>query len=300
MSIGKTITNLANILSFKYIIRSLFLYLSLALIILLVISLSFSPSVLADTFCCFDSNVCAKKSLRSSSNYSSPKDYNTFPLDKGSNVTVLSFHGGCIEPYTSEISEQLADKYEWNRYDFQGHVKGTSIIKCYKDTEEGQQEQQKNFRVLHITSTNFDDPEALKLVKKSDRSVSIHGYSKERDDKPGYETGTICVGGRNEPQVNKFIKYIDTEKTRLALPYKLNPIDARQRNNEGGVCNGLQGINSENIVNKNKSKKGGLQLELSYGMRRDLAIATGAKFNNLREIVYGAVAEAMRSGEVTD
>lgn len=77
------------------------------------------------------------------------------------------------------------------------------------------------------------------------------------------------------------------------MPYPLIPVDARGRDNEGEVCNGLQGTNPENIVNKNGSKKGGLQIELNYGMRKDLAIGNGAKFNNLRDVIYGAIAETM-------
>jgi phage replication-related protein YjqB (UPF0714/DUF867 family) len=77
------------------------------------------------------------------------------------------------------------------------------------------------------------------------------------------------------------------------LPYPLIPVNARGQDNKEDVCNKLQGTDPENIVNKNGSGKGGLQLELSSGMRQDLAKVDDVKFNSLRDVVYGAVAQAM-------
>jgi phage replication-related protein YjqB (UPF0714/DUF867 family) len=280
-------SKLAKIFNFKYIEKLAFVSV-VSVSILLISFLFFSPLALADdTFGCFDANVCGEKSLSSSTKYIINRDYDISISRRGSDVTILSFHGGCIEPYTSEISQGLAEQYEWNRYDLKGHIKGTSIPDCYKE----EKQQKKNFRILHITSTNFDDPEAISLVEKHPMSVSIHGYSKERDTKPGYMRGTICVGGGNKAQVKKFREYIN--KSRLALPYPLIPVNARGKDKEEDVCNKLQGTKLKNIVNKNGSGKGGLQLELSSGMRQDLANLDDVKFNSLRDVVYRAVAQAM-------
>lgn len=279
-------SKLAKIFNLKYIEKLAFGSV-VSVSILLISFLFFSPLALADdTFGCFDAKVCGEKSLSSSTKYIINRDYDISISRRGSEVTILSFHGGCIEPYTSEISQRLAEHNEWNRYDLKGHIKGTSIPDCYKE----EKQRKKNFRILHITSTSFDDPKAISLVKKHPMSVSIHGYSKERDTKPGYQRGTICVGGGNEPQVEKFREYIN--KSGLALPYPLIPVNARGQDNEEDVCNKLQGTDPKNIVNKNGNRKG-LQLELSSGMRQDLANLDDVKFNNLRDVVYGAVAQAM-------
>ncbi len=279
-------SKLAKIFNLKYIEKLAFVSV-VSVSILLINFLFFSPLALADIFGCFDAKVCGEKSLSSSTKYIINRDYDISISRRGSDVTILSFHGGCIEPYTSEISQELAEQNEWNRYDLKGHIEGTSIPDCYKE----EKQQKKNFKILHIKSTNFDDPEAISLVEKHPRSVSIHGYSKKRDTKPGYQRGTICVGGRNEAQVEKFREYIN--KSGLALPYPLIPVNARGQNNKEDVCNKLQGTKLKNIVNKNGSGEGGLQLELSSGMRQDLAKVDDVKFNSLRDVVYGAVAQAM-------
>jgi phage replication-related protein YjqB (UPF0714/DUF867 family) len=82
---------------------------------------------------------------------SEPDDYEITISKRGSDVTILSFHGGEIEPKTSEISYRLAEKYKWNRYDLNAHGTNTCL------------DGKNNFQRLHITSTNFDDPMPLIL-----------------------------------------------------------------------------------------------------------------------------------------
>jgi len=249
-------------------------------ILLAFVSSIISPLALADDFCCFDTAECANKSLSSSTDCLNSRDYQvTSHEGTNSNVTVLSFHGGKIEPHTSEISSKLAEIYGWNRYDLNGD--GTRACLGEKT----------NFARLHITSTNFDDPKALNLVRAHPKSVAIHGY-RRRD----YEKGTICVGGGNGSQVAKFIKYVNQHKVDLLLSntgYQLTPVNATNRSKREEVCGKLQGTDPENIVNKNSRSMGGLQLELSPEMRRDLAKVDEAQFNDLRDVIYGAVAEAM-------
>jgi phage replication-related protein YjqB (UPF0714/DUF867 family) len=259
-------------------------------------SIILTPLAWADDFFkCFDATKCTQ-ALSSSQTCQEPDDYEITLSKRGSDVTILSFHGGEIEPKTSEISYRLAEKYKWNRYDLNAH--GTDTCLDGKD----------NFQRLHITSTNFDDPDALNLVKSYHNSVSIHGYNpsrnKSRNQFKGYPIGTICVGGKNRTQIDAFINYVNEQKSifesqpesyRL-IPVNANPVESVSSNtsiNDKPTCAGLKGDSRRNIVNKNKSNEGGLQVELSLRMRHDLANLDEIKFNSLRDVIYGAIAQAM-------
>jgi phage replication-related protein YjqB (UPF0714/DUF867 family) len=76
-------------------------------------------------------------------------------LDRGSPVSVLAIHGGGIELGTSTIARALAG-YGFNLYLFEGQ-------KASGNTD------------LHITSTNFDEPQALALVSRSECVLTVHG-----------------------------------------------------------------------------------------------------------------------------
>jgi phage replication-related protein YjqB (UPF0714/DUF867 family) len=47
-----------------------------------------------------------------------------------------------------------------------------------------------NYEALHITGTNFDDPECLELTVKSRIVLAIHGFNDENK--------VVYAGGRNE------------------------------------------------------------------------------------------------------
>ena len=237
-----------------------------------------SDSAIADYFDCFDRANCSN-ALSRSSTCLNPRDYHTTALDVGSDVTVLSFHGGKIELKTSEIASAIANKYGWNHYDLNAH--GTST--CLQG--------QSNFKRLHITATNFDDPEALHIVGTYSKSIAIHGYSNSR----GYPKGTICVGGGNQNQVNAFIDYVNQNKSTFESSpngYPLIAINATSVSGKGEQCYGLKGTSTNNIVNKNAGN-GGLQIELSLGMRKDLANLKNTNFNLLRNVIYEGVVKAM-------
>jgi len=72
-----------------------------------------------------------------------------------SGITILSIHGGDIEPGTTRIANAIAGP-EHTFYSFEG----------IKDA--------RNF-LLHITSTLFDEPTAMEIVCASDIIISIHG-----------------------------------------------------------------------------------------------------------------------------
>ena len=76
--------------------------------------------------------------------------YKIVAKDRKSKITCIAIHGGNIEPGTSELAEELA-RNEFNLYKFEGL-------------------KEKNNSVLHITSSNFDEPKADKLVKNAQKT----------------------------------------------------------------------------------------------------------------------------------
>jgi phage replication-related protein YjqB (UPF0714/DUF867 family) len=77
------------------------------------------------------------------------------PELRGDATAVIAPHGGGIEPGTSELAEAIAGA-DLSFYAFEG-------IKTNGN------------RVLHITSSRFDEPKALALVAASPAVVALHG-----------------------------------------------------------------------------------------------------------------------------
>lgn len=98
-------------------------------------------------------------------------DYKIIINDRGSKVTIIAPHGGCIEEQTSEIAKAISGN-DFNFYTFKGIKKH-----C-------------NFTTLHITSHKFNESQCVKLVKDSDFVVAIHGSGKKGEK--------IFVGGLDE------------------------------------------------------------------------------------------------------
>jgi phage replication-related protein YjqB (UPF0714/DUF867 family) len=266
-----------------------------------------TPAQAADRFRCFqpDSSItgCTKKTALSEFCKEPPtpgvisccqdtsgkkKDYSiSSPPPNGSNVTVIAIHGGSIESYTSEISLDLANSRNWDRYIFSGHGRPQCLLG------------RSNFRTLHITSTNFNHQEAIDLVKSHSKSVSIHGYVEAT--RPDYPPGVICVGGKNEKQIEAFINYVKANSAAFSSQdggYELHPIDTPKAESKGmsGYCvepePALTGTNDYNIVNRN-SEEQGLQLELSSTMRKNLGRPDKPSHKTLQTIIFGAIDEAM-------
>ncbi len=189
-----------------------------------------------------------------------------------------------MEANTTRISKDLASKYQWSRYDFKAHA----TTRCLKADEHSDKDYT-NYNRLHITSDRFDDPRAINLVEKHTNSVSIHGYGSHRTDKKG----VICVGGRNNRQITAFINYVNAQENTFSS-YNLEPIDATEDINQiyGEPCYGLKGRSAKNIVNRNASNNGGLQLKLALQMRKDL-VNSSSRYNELRNVIYGGIWHAM-------
>ncbi len=227
-----------------------------------------NPAWGADHFDCFDAARCGSRSLSSSAVCLRNRDYTITNTPRNSQVVVLSIHGGEIEPMTSTITQMLSNQYGWSRYDFKAH--GTA--QCL--------EQRSNFETLHITAARFDDPDAIALVSRHLKAISIHGAGDLLRE-------TICVGGRNQAQIQAFIKFIQHHQDKS--PYLLQPINAPKSDDK--ACTALRGIDPLNIVNRN-AHRAGLQLELSRSMRQDLVKQT-AEAQALRQVVYGAINAAI-------
>ena len=83
-------------------------------------------------------------------------DYLIEAVDRGSDTLMLAIHGGKIQSSTSELTKAAAGS-QFNYDLFQG-------IKRMNNED------------LFITSTRFDEPQALALVDSSDVCATLHGF----------------------------------------------------------------------------------------------------------------------------
>ena len=141
--------------------------------------------------------------------------------DRGSRVAVAAPHGGGIEPGTSEIAVAIAGT-DLSYYLFEGH-------------------KQQGNATLHITSSRFDEPQGLALLRRAGCVVTVHGEASR--------TETVYLGGLNTSL---------TLALRAGLErhgYLLREHPSLHGRDERNICNvGLTGA--------------GVQLELSAGLRR--------------------------------
>ena len=152
------------------------------------------------------------------------KDYKISTVEVGSSITIIAPHGGKIEPGTSDIVRRIASQ-RFNYYCFEGIKK-------------------ENNRRLHITSHNFDEPMAVRMVSKSLVVVAIHACT-------GHQR-FVYLGG-----LDKMLK--------VAIADELGSRGIIVSNGHGK----FKGINPNNICNRGANKKG-VQLEISRGLRDDL------------------------------
>jgi phage replication-related protein YjqB (UPF0714/DUF867 family) len=135
-------------------------------------------------------------------------------------AVVIAPHGGGIEPGTSEVADAVAAD-DFSFYAFEG-------IKSKNGD-------------LHITSTRFDEPRCVALVRASPRAISIHGEKADRQ--------VVFLGGRDELTLRR-------------LRESLSARGFRYETHRTAV-----GLNQANICNRTANGVG-VQLELSKGLRR--------------------------------
>ena len=151
--------------------------------------------------------------------------YRTLYEFRGSTFAIIAPHAGKIEPGTSEICREIAGE-ELTFYLFEGLKKNSNSD-------------------LHITSTQFDEPNALAIASSAHTVVTIHG---QRGDDL-----FINVGGLDEEIGDRIIDLLN------AADY----VAVRKTNPD------LQGKNKDNICNRGRSGVG-VQLEISRGLRGQL------------------------------
>jgi phage replication-related protein YjqB (UPF0714/DUF867 family) len=232
----------------------------------------------SDHFHCFQEGNCTPPSLSGSTICQEGRDYDIKLTEQHGDVAVLSFHGGDIEPESSELARVISNQFGWSRYDFSAHPTAGCLAG------------DSSFTRMHITSTHFDDPAAVDLVGRNSRALAIHGYSDDR----GNDRGAICVGGSNSGQVTRFIAYINSHKASFtAYPLRAINAAAGEDGGSGANCQGLAGTASKNIVNQAGGGEGGLQLEMNGGIKADLLNHSSSRYDALRSVIFGAIGAAM-------
>ncbi len=151
-------------------------------------------------------------------------DYKVVQRFSDSKTIVLAIHGGTIEKETDDIAYAVAKKGVFDFYGFIGL----------------------NSSPLHLTSTHFNDPTALKMVAKSNKTLSIHGFRNTSN-------AVTLVGGQDKVLAAK-----------VSSKLKAAGFDISTAKGE------LGGYSDYNICNKNCIGKG-VQLELSTKLRNQLA-----------------------------
>lgn len=159
-------------------------------------------------------------------------------------IIAIAIHGGKIETGTTELAYALASRNDYSYYSYLGA----------RITD--------NFH-LHIDSDEFNEPAGLKMVSRSETTISVHGCA-------GFEEFTY-VGGRDAELANK----VKESLTKHGFAVLEAPEE-------------LAGLSPYNIVNKNK-KSAGVQLELSQSLREKLLAADGI----IMERYVTAVGEAV-------
>jgi phage replication-related protein YjqB (UPF0714/DUF867 family) len=183
---------------------------------------------------------------------------------------VVAPHGGGIEPGTSEIADAIAAG-EFSFYAFEG-------LKPSGNTE------------LHITSTRFDEPMCLTLIRQSDVVLTIHGEDSAENGEP------VFMGGQDA----ELGQCVSAALTASGFEVRQHP-DPR-----------LQGLEPCNVCNRGTTGRG-VQLELSRKLREQMFLAlsregrrhTRPKFHTfvdaIRSVLGGtcgqALSSARRSGD---
>lgn len=100
-------------------------------------------------------------------------------------------------------------------------------------------------RTLHLTANRFDEPRGRAVAESADTVIAVHGC---RGDRP-----VVYIGGR-DLQLRRRIRDALTQAG----------FDARE-----SARAGLRGLSADNICNRGVSG-GGIQLEISVGLRREM------------------------------
>ncbi len=171
-------------------------------------------------------------------------DYSREVYDRGAAIAVFAPHGGDIETATARVARHVAGR-DFNLYIFNGW-----------HGESGD---------LHVTSSRFDDPDALRLAAASALGLSVHAQA---------DRGTwVCVGGSNTAAAELVTKRLLAAGFAAETP-----------------CRRLPGTSPKNIVNR--PARGGVQLELTLRLLERLE-RSGEELARFSEAVRQAALESL-------
>lgn len=159
-------------------------------------------------------------------NYREEENYRIRAVNRDGRILILGPHGGGIERGTSELVRAIAgDNLSYYLFE--------ALMPTARESQK-----------LHITSTQFDEPRCLELIRAFQTSLAIHGCIGKRP--------MIFVGGRNDD----LKKILVTGLEQKGYPVQIGT------GKYAGSC-------PSNICNRTNTGKG-VQLELSNGLRRTL------------------------------
>ena len=149
------------------------------------------------------------------------EDYQVIAVPRSNPIAILALHGGSIELGTSEIARALAGE-RYSLYLFE-------VLKISGGED------------LHITSTRFDEPRGLALVRSAQWALSLHGCTGERP--------LVYLGGLDRDHIH-MARFLLKE-----AGFEASAQDHR-----------FSASDPANLCNQGRSRKG-LQLELTRGLR---------------------------------
>jgi phage replication-related protein YjqB (UPF0714/DUF867 family) len=165
---------------------------------------------------------------------------------------VLALHGGGIEGGTSEIALAVAG-YHPATFARATDCFGLHDLWIFEGLLGDDNSK------LHVTSTHYDDPIALKLVQISNRCLSLHGLSDTAAN------GKIQIGGRD----TELMSIVLEELTDAGIPAAIS------------IDEDTNASNLDNICNKTTTRAG-VQLEMGFTYRASL-FAPGCNTRELRK-----------------
>jgi phage replication-related protein YjqB (UPF0714/DUF867 family) len=167
-------------------------------------------------------------------------------LENVRHCLLVAPHAGLIEPKTQEILSAVAALGEWAYYIFEGKLAN------------------QNYRELHITSTNFDEPTLMNLLPLTNLVLSFHGTNRRR--------ALVYVGGLHTEGREALIASLNVEFSQMGLA----AIDATT----GSYAEEIAGRNPRNITNRGLFRRG-MQLEFS-GITRERLFKSDPSGKNLQ------------------
>ena len=177
------------------------------------------------------------------------EDYAIELKNRNSKILVMAFHGGHIESGSTELASTITSE-KFNFYTFKGLKVGELDESSFTSS------------TLHLTSTNFDEPQLMELTSKAEFCLGLHGFGGQEAD--------FCVGGGNTEERKELVKAF----TKAYPDFKSCEL----------CCSPFNGTAKKNPVNRCKLQ--GIQVEMSPRVRK--AILKDQSFlNSLTEVFKG-------------